>query len=350
LNRRNDRRQRIQEAFAAFHDAVAAARGGAKRAHDAASVQQAREMFEQDLRSKGIDRALRDPDYADSLTDPRLAAIVAQAKEDWEQAFAKWTNNGPRALIDLVAEAAPGSASEDYENWLGQIGTVDGRGPVPSLWRIGTAVATTSPVPVSFPVAVPLLERSHLAVFTSSGSRPQAENLVESLVLRVLSHFQPGLVHVHVWDVGQLTGSLPGLYPLTRAGLLTVHDPARPAELLDELAEHIRKVHTTVLVGGHDSLRSMESDAGLRTEPWRIAVLFGRPDSLKDEELHKLQRIARNGLAAGVQLVLVDIPITVNSPLETVKLFDDRPWRTTMSGEHATFHMDPVLPREIQPP
>jgi hypothetical protein len=349
LNRRNDRRQRIKDAFAAFHDAVAAARGAAKRAHDAAAVQQARETFEQDLRAKGIDKALRDPDYAQSLTDPKLAQIVAQAKEDWEQAFAKWTNNGPRALADLVAEAAPGPAAEDYENWLGQIGTVDGRGPVPRLWRIGSAVATSSPVPVSFPVAVPLLDRSHLAVFTSSSSRAQAENLVESLLLRVLSYFQPGLVHVHVWDVGQLTGSLPGLYPLTRAGLLTVHDPARPAELLDELTEHIRKVHTSVLIGGHDSLRSMESDAGLRTEPWRIAVLFGRPDALKDEELHKLQRIARNGLAAGVQLVLVDIPITVNSPIETVKLFDDKPWRTTMSGEHATFHVDPALPREMVP-
>ena len=349
MNRRNDRRQRIKDAFVAFHDAVAAARGAATRAHEVAALQQARETFEQDLRARGIDQALRDPDYAQSLTDPRLAQIVAQAKEDWEQAFAKWTNNGPRALADLVAEAAPGSASEDYENWLGQIGTVDGRGPVPGLWRIGSAIAASSPVPVPFPVAVPLLDRSHLAVFTSSKSRPVAENLVESLVLRVLSHFQPGLVHVHVWDVGQLTGSLPGLYPLTRAGLLTVHDPARPAELLDELAEHIRKVHTSVLVGGHDSLRSMESDAGLRTEPWRIAVLFGRSDALKDEDLHKLQRIARNGLAAGVQLVLVDIPVTINSPIETVQLFDDLPWRTTMSGDHATFQVDPALPREMVP-
>ncbi|MFL6160987.1 MAG: cell division protein FtsK, partial [Jatrophihabitantaceae bacterium] len=175
MNRRNDRRQRILDAFEAFHDAVAAARGAAKRAHDVAALQQARETFEQDLRARGIDQALRDPDYAQSLTDPRLARIVAQAKDDWEQAFAKWTNNGPRALTDLVAEAAPGSASEDYENWLGQIGTVDGRGPVPGLWRIGSAIATSSPVPLPFPVAVPLLDRSHLAVFTSTRNRPVAE-------------------------------------------------------------------------------------------------------------------------------------------------------------------------------
>jgi FtsK/SpoIIIE family len=349
LNRRNSRQQRIEDAFAAFSGAVAAARGAAERAHHSASVQHAGELFEQELRSDGIDNALRDPRYAASLVDPNLRPIVRRVTDDWQQVFTKWTNEGPSSLTALVAETAPGSAAEPYENWLSQIGTVDGNGPVPKLWRIGTAVPDNAPEPVPFPVAVPLLDASHLAVFTSTGTRFKAEHLVESLLLRVLCHFAPGMVHVHVWDFGQLTGSLPGLYPLARAGLLTVHDPARPGELLDELAEHILKVHTSVLVGGHDSLRSMESDAGLRTEPWRIAVLFGRADALKDEELHKLQRIARNGLAAGVQLVLVDIPITMNSPVETVKLFEDTPFQTTMSGPHATFMPDAPLPREQVP-
>ena len=91
---------------------------------------------------------------------------------------------------------------------------------------------------------MPLLDQAHLHISSTPDSRQLADTLVENLLLRVLSHFQPGLVHVHVWDVGQLTGSLPGLYPLTRAGLLTVHDPARLHELLDELSEHIRQVHT----------------------------------------------------------------------------------------------------------
>ena len=71
-----------------------------------------------------------------------------------------------------------------------------------------------------FPVGVPLLDESHLQVDTRSrtvgseaervGRRAAAEALVEALVLRAVGYFRPGLVYVHVWDVGQLTGSLPG--------------------------------------------------------------------------------------------------------------------------------------------
>jgi FtsK/SpoIIIE family len=349
LNKRTDRRQRISDAFELFRNAVAAALGAASREHRNASVQHARDVFEIVLREDGIDRALSDPRYARVLRNPKFADVVHRAMEDRERVFAKWTAEGTQRLIDLVATAAPGAASEPYENWLGHAGQVGGQGPIPQLWRIGTAVAHSAPLPQEFPVAVPLLDRAHLAISSTPPSRGQAENLVESLVLRVLSYFQPGLVHVHVWDVGQLTGALPGLYPLTRAGLLTVHDPARPAELLDELAEHIRKVHTSVLVDGHVSLRSLEENAGGRTEPWRIAIFFGNGGALPEDELHKLQRIARNGLACGVQLVMVDCPISVNSPIETVLLEDDLTGTTTMSGSNATFRVDPPLPRELVP-
>jgi hypothetical protein len=141
---------------------------------------------------------------------------------------------------------------------------------------------------------------------------------------------------------------MPGLYPLTRAGLLTVHDAARPEELLEELSEHIRRVHTGVLMGGHTSLRAI-SGTGRRTEPWRIAVLFGNQRPLKDEHQQQLQRIARNGLACGVQLIVVDLPLTVNSPMEWVRFTGEHSGTTSMTGEHATFTADPTLPRAEVP-
>ncbi|MBV9845270.1 MAG: cell division protein FtsK [Kutzneria sp.] len=349
MNKRTDRRQRISEAFDVFRRTVAAALGAAARAHHEARVLHARDLFEIVLREDGIDKALADPRYARVLRNPTFTDVVDRAIEDRERVFAKWTAEGPRRLTELVTAAAPGAASEPYANWLGEVGTVGSGGPVPELWRIGTAVATSAPLPQEFPVAVPLLDRSHLAIGSTPASRAVAESLVEALVLRVLSYFQPGLVHVHVWDVSQLTGSLPGLYPLTRAGLLTVHDPARPVELLDQLTEHIRKVHTSVLSSGHMSLRSQVGEAGERTEPWRIAVFFGNGTTLPDDELHKLQRVARNGLACGVQLIMVDCPISVNSPVETVLLNDDLAGTTTMSGRKARFHVDPALPRELVP-
>ena len=130
----------------------------------------------------------------------------------------------------------------------------------------------------SFPVGVPLLDESHLQIDPLSRTarteaervarRAAAESLVETLLLRVVGYFRPGLVHVHVWDVGRLTGSLPGLYPLTRTGLLTVHDPGDLEGLLEELSDRIRRVHARVLVGGHPSLKALAA-ADRRRAPSR---------------------------------------------------------------------------------
>lgn len=275
MSRRDDRRQRIEDAFAEFQRAVSAALGSVAREHRALAAEHAKDMFEFTVRGMGVDKALQDvalKDVTSFLTvdekrakNPRQAPLsmtqfaerLDQIKYDWQQSFHEWTTSGPEQLTELVNSVAAGPASWPHESWLGHPGTHDGSEGVPELWRIGTGVVTSAPETRPFPVAVPLLDQAHLHISSTPDTRQLADTLVESLLLRVLSHFQPGLVHVHVWDVGQLTGSLPGLYPLTRANLLTVHDPARLHELLDELSEHIRQVHTKVLVDGHLTVRAV---------------------------------------------------------------------------------------------
>ncbi|MFD5830863.1 FtsK/SpoIIIE domain-containing protein [Lentzea sp. NPDC060358] len=366
MSRRDDRRRKVEEAFTGFQRAVSAALGSVAREHRALAAEHAKDVFEFTVRGTGIDKALQDSalrDVTPFLTvdekrqdNPRRAPLsmaefrdrLAQIEHDWQQSYHEWTTTGPDQLKDLVDSVSRGPASWRYEQWLGHPGTHDGSEGVPELWRIGTGVVTSAPEAAPFPVAVPLLDQSHLHIASTPDSRQFADTLVESLLLRVLSHFQPGLVHVHVWDIGQLTGSLPGLYPLTRANLLTVHDPARLHELLDELSEHIRQVHTKVLVDGHLTVRSVSGE-GRRTEPWRIAVLFGNRKALREEHQQQLQRVARNGLACGVQLFIVDIPITVNSPVETVSLRGDGTATCTMTGKHVRVTLDPAFPRTLVP-
>jgi hypothetical protein len=78
-------------------------------------------------------------------------------------------------------------------------------------------------------------------------------------------------------------------------------------------------------------------------------VLFGNNRPLKDEHQQQLQRIARNGLACGLQLIVVDLPLTVNSSMETVKFTGEHTGTTSMTGQHATFTADPTLPRAEVP-
>ncbi|HEX9338283.1 MAG TPA: FtsK/SpoIIIE domain-containing protein, partial [Pseudonocardiaceae bacterium] len=349
MSKRIERRKKIEATLADFRVAVGQALGVAAGQQDGVAEEHARTMVELWLRTEGLDPAHADARLRKILAKPVMADVVAKVREDRLRAFADWQAQGPLGLTELVTRYAPGAAGEPWQTWLGTVGGADGTGVMPELWRIGTAVADHAPQQVPFPVAVPLLDSAHLQVSTTIESRAAGEALVEALLLRVLHYLQPGLALIHVWDTGALTGSLPGLYPLTRAGLLTVHDAARPEELLDELSDHIRRVHTGVLAGGDASVGVVSGRAGRRTEPWRIAVFFGDRRPLRDEYQQRLQRVARNGLACGVQLIVVDVPLTVNSPMETVTFIGEHTARCSMSGPEATFTPDPALPRAQVP-
>ena len=337
------RRERITDAFDALCQAVAGALGAAEGWRDATVRAHAEAMVEKWLRTEGSDPAETDPGLARVIANPRLAHVVGRVRADRVAAFGEWLQRGPDRLAGLVAAAAPDAAGREPEHWLGHVGKLDGTGAVPSLWTIGTGrIDAMEP---GFPVAVPLLDESHLQVVSTHDSRVRAEALVESLVLRVMSSFRPGTVQLHVWDVGQFTGALPGLYPLTRTGLLTVHDPGLLPELLDDLSDRIRRVHTRVLVDGHPSLRALADATGGRSEPWIVAVLVGNRTALKDDDHRQLQRVARGGLACGIQLVLLDVPMTVNAPIETIRLDDRGVATTSMTGPFVSVEPARPLPQ-----
>src|SRR5918993_827566 len=241
---RRARRERITEAFDVFHATVAEVFGAADRLTDAAARAHAEAMAEMWLRETGLDDARVDPRLTALFANPSLAHVVARVAADREAAFEAWSQDadgsGPERLTGIVADAAFGSAG-DGDDWLA-VGKADLDAPVPQLWRIGTG--TVGPTGPEFPVAVPLLDTAHLEVVGPTRTRPAAESLVESLLMRVVCHFRPGLVQLHVWDVGRLTGSLPGLYPLTRSGLLTVHDPGDLGGPLTGLSDPIRRAPT----------------------------------------------------------------------------------------------------------
>jgi S-DNA-T family DNA segregation ATPase FtsK/SpoIIIE len=369
---RKARHERISAAFDRFHATVRDLLTAATRLSEGAAREHAQTMVELWLRREGMEAARVDPRMQGVLANPRVAAAVRRVVADEAAAFDGWFADGPDRLADLMHDHAPAAAGTE-QGWLPQnkddVSAREGPDGVPQLWRIGCGAvgagdgsgALPAAGAVRFPVGVPLLDESHLQVDTRPrvvgseaervGRRATAEALVEALVLRAVASFRPGLVYVHVWDVGHLTGSLPGLYPLTRTGLLTVHDPGNLEGLLDELADRIRRVHTRVLVDGHPSLQALARDAQQWPEPWVVAVLVGDGTPLRDEEL--VQRVLRGGLACGISLVLVDVPMTIGAPLETVRLNSVRDGAvsatvatSSMTGPHVTVLPDPPLPRK----
>ncbi|TCK20604.1 FtsK/SpoIIIE domain-containing protein [Pseudonocardia endophytica] len=350
------RSERIRAAFNHFHAVASSALGSAEVRRDRAADRHAEVLVEMWLRETGHDAAQRDPGLRRILGNPRFAGVVARVADDRAHAFDRWQGDSPSELSDIVSGAAPGAAGDDPREWTSDAGDTEAIGPVPEMWVLGTgSVEGGSP----FRVAVPLLDHAHLQVVSTPRTRERAEAMVEQLVLRMLRHFRPGVVGVHVWDVGQLAGALPGLYPLTRTGLLTVHDPTRLEALLGQLAERIRRVQTRVLAEGSSSLRELAERTGRRPEPWMVAVLVGNGRELPEAELRQLQRVARGGIAAGVVLVLLDVPAALRRPVESVTFGDPPgvdpqdesapvPVRTSLTGPHVLVEPDPpVRPDDV---
>ncbi|HEY0816720.1 MAG TPA: FtsK/SpoIIIE domain-containing protein [Pseudonocardia sp.] len=324
------RRRRIRAAYEALCDAMAAADGVSSAAAENVRRRHLDALVELWLREEGIDGAAADPEIRGLLTNPEFAQVVRAVEAD-RSANARRPADVLPKLDRIVADATPGSAGR-AEDWLGKHGEHKGVVDVPQLWRIGTG--RLGPVGAPFEVALPLLDESHLQISSHPQGRAAALGVVENLLMRVVSHFRPGLVALHLWDFEHLTGPLPRLHPLSRSGILHVHDPAGLPQLLDELSDRIRRVHRDVLAKGETTLAGLTGTEGTRTEPWVVAVLVGNRQALREEEHRALGRIARGGLACGVQLVLLDVPMAIGAPVETLDIDDKGMAVTSMTGRY----------------
>ncbi|MFC4002671.1 FtsK/SpoIIIE domain-containing protein [Prauserella oleivorans] len=343
-----EQRARVVAALDRLRHQIGLARGAARNARAAAEADLAKRQLEQLIVRAGMERATQDPQLCERMTDPAMAEVLTWLNGVRTQFYAEWAD-GPNRLRELVAASAPGPAGRPPGEWLGRVGTSAGVTP-PELWRIGESTVDggdagrTPGTELTFDVAVPLLDESHLAITSAPKTRPAVDALVENLLMRVLSTFEPGAVKVHLWDVGRLTAVLPNFYALSRTSAVTVHDPTRLVDLLDEFAGHIRRIHGYTMQAGYPSLRAMRRATGKRLEPWRIGVLYGNGEELQPEQIRDLKRVASGALAAGISLILVDVPTMLGGSVETISLRNEREAVTSMTGADLVVRLDPPLP------
>ncbi|MGW5054366.1 FtsK/SpoIIIE domain-containing protein [Actinokineospora sp. NPDC004072] len=328
-----ERKRRANAALATLRGVLGRALGAAAAARIAAEAERARAEFEHSVHSMGFGTAARSAELMARVDgDPALTGVWRRLEAERDASYTTWQTEALPAVRALVERAAPGAAGAEGHDWLRTPGA---GGPVPRLWRVGRAAVEHSAE--EFPLAVPLLGRGHLRINSAPGGRAAVDGIVETLLARMLATLAPGLLRVHIWDIGHLTGPLPNLHPLSAERLLTVHDPTLLGDLLATLAGHIRRAHDSAL---RDGRRSAHGPG----DPWRVAVLFGNGERLPDELTHELSRVARTGPDAGVHLILVDVPVSVNSPLETITFTEPDLATSSMTGRGVVVRPDPPLP------
>ena len=153
--------------------------------------------------------------------------------------------------------------------------------------------------------------------------------------MRVVSHFRPGLVALHLWDVEHLTGPLPTCTRLPAPASSTC--TTRPGWRACSTSWPTASAASTTRC----SPPRVDPRAGTPATPTArgpsrgcVAVLVGNRQPLREEDHRALARIARGGLACGVQLILLDVPMAVGAPVETIDIDDHGVARTSMTGRY----------------
>ncbi|WP_410666737.1 FtsK/SpoIIIE domain-containing protein [Amycolatopsis sp. cmx-4-68] len=340
-NKAAEQRNRVETALDRVRHQIGLVLGAAAGARQAAEADLAKLELERDIVRVGMNHA--STEQQNEWSRHPAAHEVFGALGSVRSAFYTDWSQGPATLRELVSQSAPGPAGLPPGDWLGRVGHNAGI-TSPGLWRVGSATAAGGDATRVFDVAVPLLDESHLAITSAPKTRPAIDGIVQNLLIRVLSTFEPGAVRVHLWDIGQLTAILPDLYPLSRTSALSLYDPGRLEDLLDELAGHIRRIHATGMQAGHTSLRELRIARQERIEPFRIAVLYGNGETLEPERARDLKRVASGALAAGICLIMIDVPTAVSASVETLSLLDDRHAISSMTGTDLVVDLDPPMP------
>jgi hypothetical protein len=336
-NKTSDQRNRVFIALERVRSQIGLVLGAAAGARREAEAALAKIELERLIVAAGMDHATPEQQSV-WRRHPASAEVFEMLRTVRSQFYTDWSA-GPNTLRELVAANAPGPASRPPGDWLGRVGHNPGL-TSPGLWRIGSSTVEGRP----FDVAIPLLDESHLAITSAPKTRAAIDGIVQNLLMRLLTTFEPGAVRVHLWDVGQLTAVLPDLYPLSRTSALTLYDPSRLDDLLDELAGHIRRIHATGMQAGYMSLREIRQATEQRGEPWRVAVLYGNGETLEPERARDLKRVASGALAAGMSLILIDVPTTLSTSVETISLLDERRAISSMTGPDLVVDLDPPFP------
>ncbi|MEU4687697.1 FtsK/SpoIIIE domain-containing protein [Actinoplanes sp. NPDC023714] len=229
--------------------------------------------------------------YATCLN--QLAAAREAARDDIQRRYRSEAVRLAGHLRGLATVTATGAAGAPWRVWAPSEPEPGGR---PGLLRIGTIAFEET---AALPGLVPLLDAAHLHL---AGPPAVLDQVITGLLLRALGSTRPGDVQLTVYDPEQLGGTLAPFAPLSPS----LVGPGALGSLLDELVEHICRVNAM---------------PGPRTEPWRLVVLLA--DRATGAEMTpvqraQLERIVRNGVAAGVHLLVRGLDLVDHASVERI--------------------------------
>jgi S-DNA-T family DNA segregation ATPase FtsK/SpoIIIE len=166
------------------------------------------------------------------------------------------------------------------------------------------------PEPLALPALVSLKEKCGLLVKVDKSSHGQAIDLINSLLLRLLSVNPVGMTRFIFLDPLGRGRNIAGFLHLNdyESSLISGQAWTEPREIdqqLAELAGHINTVTQKYLRDEYNSIDEYNSRAGPLAEPYRILTIVDFPVNFSEKALRHLTSLLEHGSRCGVFVIMV---------------------------------------------
>lgn len=252
---------------------------------------------------------LRDEFISDALrTEPvRLQTAFELERKQRLQALKDRLHVNLPAIQKSMDRLAP--ASTPWKTRLERIAPLFDA--VPEVMRLGV-LGDQLPLPEvsGLPCVVGFPAKRGLAILASPESRGRAQELVRSVLLRMLVDSAPGDLRVSLIDPSAMGRTFAefmhlGDYDeqLIDSGVKT--SPQAIERCLEEQASHVEMVVSKYLRGQFENIREYNRHAGDMGEPFRLLVVADYPRQFSDRAAEQLLSVVENGPRAGVYTMVL---------------------------------------------
>ena len=151
---------------------------------------------------------------------------------------------------------------------------------------------------------VSFLDKMNLVIRYNSKMADTAFNIVNSIIVRILSSSRQGNIEIHMMDCKDLGGTSNILKLLNRRVFKMYSSNDEIRNELSGLSVHIENVVQNLLRGAYTSLAEYNNGKE-NQQPYHVVVIKDFPFGLSTETAYLLQKILSNGIKAGVQIVFL---------------------------------------------
>lgn len=168
---------------------------------------------------------------------------------------------------------------------------------------------------------VELLNNQNLIIRHNNNTKQKAHQVVNSLVGRLMASSSPGKLNVAMIDAEEMDGTCDVFKFLNRNIFQILARPEDIRKYLDEKERHIGNIIQNLLLGSVKSLYDY-NQAKENKEPYHVIVIEDFPIGFNSESISLLQKILKNGVRAGVNVIMLVNEDKIDSSEDTRKSYN----------------------------